>query len=306
MLRFLGRRLAFILFVSLLIVFFAHMGMRMVRNSETSSPIFDVKTIGKLAWVDTRSYIVSAAKGDLGLINTTYGLVRVKDLIAAAYGNSMGLLMVSLVAATIIGMLIGSIIALTKYRRLVLPLLTVTILGISTPSFVAALLLQVGELKYLATFGRRLVSMAGFGWDFEHMLMPVLVLSARPLAYITRAAFLALRRIMEEDFIRTAYSKGLSRMRTLNIHAFRNLAVPVLTAVGVSLRFSLSSLPVVEMFFGWPGMGKRLVEAIDSRETSIVVSLALALGLTFMLTNLILDVIYRFIDPRLRETNEHI
>jgi peptide/nickel transport system permease protein len=280
------------------------MGMRMVRNSESSSPLFDIRSVAKLAWVDTRSYVVSAAKGDLGLINMSYGLVRVKDLIAASYGNSMGLLMVSLAATTFVGMLIGGLTALTKYRKLVLPLLTITILGISTPSFVAALLLQVAELKYLATFGRRLVSMAGFGWDFEHMLMPVLVLSARPLAYITRATFLALSRIMEEDFIRTAYSKGLSRFRTVNIHAFRNLAVPVLTAVGVSLRFSLSSLPVVEMFFAWPGMGARLVAAIGSRETNLVVSLALALGLTFMLTNLILDVIYRFVDPRLRETNE--
>jgi peptide/nickel transport system permease protein len=280
------------------------MGMRMVRNSESSSPLFDIRSVAKLAWVDTRSYVVSAAKGDLGLINMSYGLVRVKDLIAASYGNSMGLLMVSLAATTFVGMLIGGLTALTKYRKLVLPLLTITILGISTPSFVAALLLQVAELKYLATFGRRLVSMAGFGWDFEHMLMPVLVLSARPLAYITRATFLALSRIMEEDFIRTAYSKGLSRIRTVNIHAFRNLAVPVLTAVGVSLRFSLSSLPVVEMFFAWPGMGARLVAAIGSRETNLVVSLALALGLTFMLTNLILDVIYRFVDPRLRETNE--
>jgi peptide/nickel transport system permease protein len=306
MLRFLGRRLAFILFVSVLIVFFAHMGMRMVRNSETSSPLFDVRSVAKLAWVDTRSYVASVSKGNLGLVEREYGLVQVKDLLGEAYINSMGLLMVALIASTLAGVLIGGITALIKYRKLVLPLLTITILGISTPSFVAAILLQQAELHYMQTFGRRLVRMAGFGWDFEHMLMPVLVLSARPLAYITRATFLALRRIMAEDFIRTAYSKGLSRLRTVIVHAFRILAIPALTSVGISLRFSLSSLPVVEMFFEWPGMGRRLIQAINSRETTLVVSLALALGLTFMLTNLILDIIFRFVDPRLREIDEHV
>ena len=77
-----------------------------------------------------------------------------------------------------------------RMARKVVPLLTLTILGISIPSFFAGLLLRVGELRYLAFTGRRLVSMAGFGWDFEHMLMPVLVLAARPLADLTRSAFL--------------------------------------------------------------------------------------------------------------------
>jgi ABC-type dipeptide/oligopeptide/nickel transport system permease component len=76
----------------------------------------------------------------------------------------------------------------------------------------------------------------------------------------------------------------------------------VLTAVGVSVRFSLSTLPVVEFFFNWPGLGRRLLEAINSRQTALVVALASALGLTFLLINLMLDIVYRLIDPRMRET----
>jgi peptide/nickel transport system permease protein len=79
--------------------------------------------------------------------------------------------------------------------------------------------------------------------------------------------------------------------------------VSILTAVGVSLRFSLGSLPVVEFYFGWPGLGYRLLEAIRGGETQVVVALAVALGLTFMLVNLLLDIIYRLIDPRLREAS---
>jgi peptide/nickel transport system permease protein len=84
------------------------------------------------------------------------------------------------------------------------------------------------------------------------------------------------------------------------VHAFKNIAVPVLTAVSVSLRFSLSTLPVIEFFFAWPGLGLRLIEAINGRQTEVVVALAFALGLTFLIVNLLLDVIYRLIDPRLR------
>jgi ABC-type dipeptide/oligopeptide/nickel transport system permease component len=133
------------------------------------------------------------------------------------------------------------------------------------------------------------------------MLMPIIVLAARPLAYLTRASFIGLNRVMEEDYIRTAYSKGLDRLSVVSIHALRNVAVPILTAIGVSMRFSLSVLPVVEFFFVWPGMGLRLLEAINSRQTALVVTLATALGLTFLGINFILDVLYRVVDPRLRD-----
>jgi peptide/nickel transport system permease protein len=301
MLRFIVRRIFFIILVWVFIVFFSNLGMRMARNSEISTPDYNLVQHSKRAWQDTRTFLSGVLRGDLGTTRIPSGLVPIKDILGESYVNSMGLLLVALVIAAILGLGIGSMAALTKRRMLVLPLLTLTILGISTPSFFAGLLLQVGELRYLAITGRRLVSMAGFGWDLEHMLMPVLVLAARPLAYLTRAAFLSLNRVMEEDFIRTAFSKGLSLRRIVNVHALRNIAIPLLTAVGVSVRFSLSTLPVVEFFFNWPGMGRRLLEAINTRQTPVVVALASALGLTFLLINLLLDVAYRIIDPRVRE-----
>ena len=213
----------------------------------------------------------------------------------------MGLLLVALALAALLGLSIGTMAALTKRQWIVPLLLLLTILGISTPSFFAGLLLQQGEIRYLATFGKQLVKMSGFGWDYQHMLMPVLVLMARPLAYLTRSTFISLSHVMGENYIRTAHSKGLIQRTVVNVHAMRNIAVPVLTAVGVSLRFSLSTLPIVEFFFAWPGIGMRLLDAISTRQTDVVVTLALALGLTFLLINLALDVAYRYIDPRLRE-----
>jgi ABC-type dipeptide/oligopeptide/nickel transport system permease component len=289
MLRFIGRRFAFIVVICIVIIFFVNLGMSMVSNSQVATPDYGLIDRSLRAWQETRAFVF----GNKQVSNA--------DALREAYINSMGLLAVALALAALVGLWIGSVAALTKRQTVVFSLLALTLIGISTPSFVAALLLQMGELKYLDIFGQRLVSMAGFGWDFEHMLMPVLVLAALPLAYLTRAAFISLTHVMEEDYIRTAFSKGLSQRRAVNAHALRNIAIPVLTALGVSIRFALSTLPVVEFFFEWPGMGRRLLEAINARQTTTVVVLAAALGLTFLLINLVLDVAYRIVDPRMRE-----
>lgn len=290
MLRFISRRLIFIILICILITFVFHLGMRMISNSDIAKPDYDLLKHSELAWQDTRNLLRNPPLS--------------KDTLWTPFVNSMGLLLVALAGAALIGMYMGSVAALTKHKQLVLPLLTLTILGVSTPSFFAALLLQQGELKLLQITGRRWVSVAGFGWDYQHMLMPVLVLMARPLAYLTRAAFITLGRVMEEDYIRTAFAKGLSFRRTVNAHALRNIAVPVLTALGVSVRFSLSTLPVIEFFFGWPGMGLRMLQAMNARQTTVVVTLAAALGLTFLFINLLLDIAYLIIDPRMRELGQ--
>jgi ABC-type dipeptide/oligopeptide/nickel transport system permease component len=300
MVAFVGRRIAFAILIYVLIVFFVHLGMRMLPNSEVATPNYDLLRHGRLAWQDTRTTLSRVVRGDLGRIRTALGLTPINDIVGQAYVNSMGLLLISLAGATAVGLLVGAAAAVVKSRTLTLALLMVTLLGISTPAFFAGLLLQLGELRYLAVFGRRLVSMEGFGWDMEHMLMPALVLAARPLAYLTRATFLSLSQVLQEDYMRTAFAKGLSLQRAVLVHAARNVAVSVLTAIGVSLRFSLGTLPVVEFFFAWPGMGRRLLEAINARQPSVVVALASALGLTFLITNLMLDVAYRVVDPRTR------
>ncbi len=302
MLQFVGKRLVFIISVCVLIIFAVNMGMDMTRNSSVDEPSYDLVHYSQEAWTNTRAYIDSAIAGDLGTVNhEVLGVITVWDLLKDTYTKSWGLLLVSLFIATMLGLSFGTFAALVKKQQIVLALLVLTILGVSTPSFFAGLLLQQGEMKYFQATGEQLVKMAGFGWDIEHMLMPVLVLMARPLAYLTRSSFLSLSSVMDENYIRTAHSKGLRERWVVGIHALRNIAVPVLTAVGVSLRFSLSTLPVVEFFFAWPGVGLRLLEAINARQINIVVTLALALGLTFLLINLLLDIAYRLIDPRLRE-----
>lgn len=298
MLRYFTQRAAFSVVVLVGIVFFIYLGMDMTSNSEANEPDFEVFNYTEAAWENTQAFFSGILTGDWGTYLADTGVEQVSSILAPAFVNSMGLLLISLAGAMIIGLILGGIAALRKQASL--GTLTLTIIGISLPSFFVALLLQRLVIWQTQTFGRSL-SVGGFGWDVEHMLLPVLVLSARPLAYLTRSSFLSLGHIMQEDFIRTAFAKGLRRPTVINIHALRNIAVPVLTAIGVSLRFSLGTLPVVEFFFAWPGMGYHLINAIDGRQTSVVVALAFIIGATLLSVNLLLDVIYRWVDPRLRE-----
>lgn len=255
-----------------------------------------------LAWMDSRVYLRALFSDGLGIVRIEQRApALITDVVGEAYLNSIVLLVIALTASTVFGVLIGTFLAVTRHRVLILPILTLTLLGISVPSFFAGILLQRGEILYFQTFGKQLVKLVGFAWDFQHMFLPLLVLAARPLAYLTRASYLSLDQVLEQEFIRTAHAKGLTHRRTVNIHALRNIIVPVLTAIGVSFRFSLGSLPVVELFFLWPGLGYNILQAIDARQTALVTTLALVLGLTILLFNLALDIIYRLVDPRLRE-----
>ena len=298
--RFIYRRLAFMILVCAAIIFLSYLGMGMIRNSEAAKPNYDMIPQIKIAWMQSRIYISSVLRGESSLnvsqLNSSGGSAGKGN----AYVNSIVLLAIALGGATLIGLPLGTFAALTKRKKLVLPLLLLVLVGISTPTFFAGYILQQIEIYYVYYFGSRLVSVAGYGWDIEHMLLPILVLAARPVAYLTRTSFIAISRVMEEDFIRTAYSKGLSQRRTVIIHATRNVAVAILTAIGVSLRFSLGSLPIVEFLFFWPGIGLRLLEAIESRQAATMVTLTLSLGLTILAVNLLLDIIYRFVDPRTR------
>ncbi len=298
MLRFLVQRTLFSIVVLVGIVFLIFLGMDMTSNSELDEPDFDIFNYTGEAWRNTQDFFGNIIDGDWGTYIDETGVVEIRAILQPAFVNSMGLLLISLAGAIILGLLLGGFAALRKKASL--GTLTLTIIGISAPSFFIALLLQRMVIWQTQNFGRTF-SVGGFGWDYQHMLLPVLVLSARPLAYLTRSSFLSLGRIMEEDFIRTAFAKGLRRFTVVNIHALRNIAVPVLTAIGVSLRFSLGTLPVVEFFFGWPGMGFHLINAINGRQTAVVVALAFIIGTTLLSVNLLLDLLYRFVDPRMRE-----
>ena len=220
------------------------------------------------------------------------------ELVTSALARSGALLLLALLTATLLGVPLGVAAALSRRGRGAPLVLFISILGISTPSFLLAMIIGVVNIQIHRRLGTPALPPNGFGWD-AHIVMPALVLAARPLAQIVQITYVALSDILGQDYIRVAQAKGLGQRIVLNRHALRNALVPILTTLGASLRLSLASLPVVEFFFIWPGVGLTLLLAIEQGATSLVADLILALGLVFLLVNLALDLMYPVLDPRL-------
>lgn len=299
-----GQRLITIAAVSIAIVFLTFWAMGIISSRNSGAENLPLLELALEAGEATVVYFSALFRGDLGPVSTVSGERAISDIVWFAYKNSMVLIFIAVGAASVIGLILGTYAGLKPLKRREYTVLTLTLIGVSAPAFLIAILLQTAGIKYTITFGRQLVRMGGYGWDFKHLVMPLLVLSFRPVAYITRTTFVGIGRIMKEDYIRTAFSKGLGNWQTLTGHAYRNLAVPFLTSIGLSVRFSLSILPLVEFVFAWPGMGLGLLQAINDQQTILVVTFALMIGLTFQLITLVLDFSYRVVDPRLREPVE--
>lgn len=307
MLLYLVRRLGMILLISGCIVYFSFLGMNMmgprqVADSDSRLPIMErLEDAVPAAGKQSVDFFSGLLRSDLGNVPTVSGERPVSEIARDSYQKSIGLILAALGLASLVGFAAGILAALARQKRREYFILVLSMIGISAPSFLIAVLLQQGGIKYTTTFGVQLVSMGGYGWDFKHLVMPLIVLTVRPLANITSTTFTSLSRILEEDYMRTAFSKGLSRPAAVRVHALRNLGVSVLTSIGISLRFSLSALPLVEYIFAWPGMGLRILEAINDRIPLQVAALAFAIGLTIQLAFLLLDLLYRWIDPRMRQ-----
>jgi len=250
----------------------------------------------------TADYLQDLASGDLGVIASgrrSIASTPVTTDLGRALPKSLGLLAFALTLAALVGLILGIIAAFRRASRFSELLLFVSVLGTSTPSFFAAMILIWFAVWLYQTTSRHIVPISGFGWDL-HLLLPALVLAARPAAAVTRLSFNALVEILESDYIRTATAKGLMPRLILLRHVLRNAGVPILTTVGVSLRFSLAALPIVEYIFNWPGIGLRLLKSIETQDTTAVIGMTLPLIIVFVLVNLLLEVLYPLVDPRLR------
>ncbi len=292
------RRLGFALLVLLSITFLTFSGLEMSRGEALGPAAVHGAQM-------TVRYLAGLARGDLGVSTSVRPrlAVPVAEVVAEAFPKSAGLLGASLCIAVVVGVLLGSLAARRRHSSLSIGFLVLSLLGVSLPSFFTALLLQMGVIAFVRTFGRQLVPVGGFGWD-AHIVLPALVLAARPIAQIFRVTQVSLATVLDEDYIRTGLAKGLPPRTLMVRHVYPNVAVPVLTTIGLSLRFSLVSLPVVELFFSWPGAGFNLLRAIARKDDALAVALILCFGLLFMVVNLLLEAAYRRLDPRLQEAGE--
>ena len=134
----------------------------------------------------------------------------------------------------------------------------------------------------------------------RHIILPALTLAGWPAAIIARMTRASLIEAMEQDYIRTARAKGLTEQRVVRSHAFRNALIPIVTVVGLELGGLLGGAVVTETVFAWPGVGKLTADAIAARDYQVTQGVVLLLGAVFVTINLVVDLFYAFIDPRIR------
>ena len=297
-LQFLAGRLLYAIATLLLIIFLSFFGLEMARGAAFTEAL----NFGLNSTVDYLGRLITWDLGTAFAAGFGERRLPVTQIAAETLPRSLGLLAVSLGVAAVIGITLGTLAAGRRgiFKHLSLPIVLFSLVGISLPTFFLALLLQIGVISLTRATGSTFISVGGFGWD-DHLILPALVLAARPIAQLTRITSVTLSRILRQDFVRTASGKGLGGEQIWWRHIWPNSAIPIMTTIGTSVRFALSSLPVVELFFGWPGVGFVLLRAIARQDDLLTVALALILGTIFIVTNFVLEAGYRLLDPRLRE-----
>jgi ABC-type dipeptide/oligopeptide/nickel transport system permease component len=252
----------------------------------------DLPTIAQQAWEGTSDYFTSLATGSLGEASSTSILGGERramgQLLIDAYTKSMVLVLLAVGLAAAGGILVGVLAAASRRARVRAVLLAFTTLAVSVPSFLLAILLILGGAELNARYGIRLWPTFGYGLD-DHLIVPVLVLAARPFAQIANIAYVATEDVLKLDYIRTARAKGLVESVILGRHALGNAAVPIIGAVATGLSIALSTLPVVEVFFSWPGLGFALLQAIRRFDAATTGTLLGSLAVTIAVVRFGLD-----------------
>lgn len=231
------------------------------------------------------------AQGNLG--RSYRANVPASELIVRHFRATVVLASIAITAATLVGVLLGVAAALRRGSVVDLAITSTSILGISTPSFFLGIL-----LIYLFAVEWRVLPVAG-SVSPRGLVLPAVTLAAAGLGTIARFARSSLLETLGNDYIRTAYAKGLAAGRVIGKHAVRNALIPVLTIVGLQFGFLLSGTVIVETVFNFHGLGWLLIQSIEARDYPVIQGLLLVFALQFVLINLIVDVLYAAIDPRI-------
>jgi len=312
MLRFLARRLLALvlsLVVASLVVFAvievipgdpAAFMLGLNASPETVAALRE--TLGLTGSLPARylSWLGGMLTGDFG-ISYTYK-VPVADLVADRMAVSLPLALLALALSTAIALPVGLHAAARRGRPSDSAVMGLTQLGIAVPNFWFAMLLVL-----VFAVNLRWLPAGGFpGWDagivpaFKGLLLPSIALALPQAAILARVLRSALIETLEQDYIRTARAKGLTRSRALTHHALRNALVPVLTILGMQFSFLLAGAIIIENVFYLPGLGRLIFQAITQRDLIVVESVVMILVFAVILVTFATDIAYALVDPRLR------
>ncbi|WP_124979819.1 ABC transporter permease [Nonlabens xiamenensis] len=236
----------------------------------------------------------------------------VSEIIRETLPNTMLLAVAAISLALLLGCLLGVVSAQHKDGWLDKMIQVTSTLGMSVPSFFSAIIFAYlfgylwhdwtglrmsGSLYELDDYGEQMRI------QWRNLILPALVLGIRPLAVISQLMRNSLLEVMGQEYITTAYAKGLTTMQVIRRHAFKNALNPVITAVSGWFASLLAGAVFVEYIFNWNGMGKEIVEALNTQDLPVITGAVLVIAFLFILINIMVDLIYSWLDPRVRLVN---
>ncbi len=234
---------------------------------------------------------------------------EVTEVISDTLPNTIVLAFSAIIIAIIVGVLLGIVSALNKNTWLDRAIALFSTLGMSLPSFFAAILFawvfgfllheytnlnMTGSLYEVDDFGE------GSYIKWKNLILPAIVLGIRPLGVVIQLMRNSLLEVLSQDYIRTARAKGLSEVKIIRKHALKNALNPVVTAISGWFASMLAGAVFVEYIFGWNGLGKEVVEALNTLDLPVIMGAVLVIATTFVIINILVDVIYAYLDPRIR------
>jgi len=275
-------------------------GSDVVMSSEERAILRNMFGVDQPLHVQYLSWLGNVVRGKFGTsLRTTQPVL---GMILQRVGITIELAVLSVLLSAVLAVPLGMLAAIRRNGATDLAAHTVTLLGLSMPYFwVASLLLLVSStylrwspsLIWISPFERPLTNLG-------QMVLPVLSLSAGLMAIVMRMARSTMLEVLDQDYIRTARAKGLHELGVMARHALRNASIPILTVIGLQTGYLLGGAVVIEQIFGLPGIGLMILDGIYQRDYPVVQGAVLFVAVVFVVVNILVDLAYAFLDPRIR------
>lgn len=243
-------------------------------------------------YIQYGKWLNHALHGDLG--RSLVDGEAVSKEILHRFPATFQLALMGMIISLLIAIPIGILSAVKQNSAIDYLSMTGALLGVSMPNFWLALLLILLFSVYLGW-----LPVCGKG-GIEHLILPAVTLGTGMAAITTRLTRSSMLEVVGQNYIRTARAKGLAEKLVIRKHAFKNAMIPVVTIIGLQFAFLLEGAVIVETIFAWPGIGRLLVGSIFNRDFAVIQGCALFIAVIFVLVNLVVDVSYAYLDPRIR------
>ncbi|WP_164215250.1 ABC transporter permease [Virgibacillus sp. YIM 98842] len=300
-----GQSIVLILIVTIITFFLMNLApggpssmMRLDATEEERQAIAEQLGLNDPVVVRYGNWLVNAFQGDLGLSLSSGEPVM--DRIMERVPYTLQLAVWTILISVIVGIILGILSAKKRNKWQDHVINFGSVIGLSVPSFWLAImfiLLFSVQLGWLPSSG---VGGASLMEQFTSSLMPVIILSTATLPTIVRFTRSSMLEVVSQNFIRTSRAKGLKERVVIYSHALRNALIPVISIIGVLIPRLLSGTVIVESVFGWPGIGRLIVEAAEGRDYNLVMGVTVIVTIVVIISNFIVDIIYSKVDPRVK------